>query len=54
MGSVRVPSEAGDGAAKITLHIENWKELPAATFVVPLDSAPGKLHAAKPWKEMPR
>jgi len=49
---VRVPSEAGQGAAKITIRIPNWQqqELPPAVFAVPLDNSANKIQIAKPWK----
>ena len=38
-GSVRVPSEAGKGKAKITLSFPDWKnrEIVPATVEVPVD-----------------
>lgn len=50
---MRVPGEAGDGIAKVTIHIPDWKEqkLPAATFALPLDHPDRKIQVAKPWKE---
>jgi hypothetical protein len=49
---VRVPSEAGEGAAKVTIRIPDWKgpELSPTSFAVPLDDASTKIRVAKPWK----
>jgi hypothetical protein len=50
---VRVPSEAGDGVAKVTVSIPDWKKvkLAPATFAVPLNAASEKIHAAKRWND---
>jgi hypothetical protein len=50
---VRVPSEAGDGVAKITVSIPEWKKalLAPATFAVPLNADSQKIHAAQRWNE---
>jgi hypothetical protein len=50
---VRVPSEAGQGAARVTIRILDWKEqkLPPAVFAVPLDNSANKIQIAKPWKD---
>jgi hypothetical protein len=49
---VRVPSEAGDGVAKVTISIPDWNDqkLGPTTFAVHLNADPGKFHTAKPWK----
>ena len=57
-GFVRVPSQAGKGVARVTVHIPDWKEsvLAPASFAVPLDpprlgNPSPKIQTAKPWKE---
>ncbi len=52
-GSVRVPGEAGNGLAKVTIQIPAWKETPLApaSFAVSLDLDSSEMQTAKPWKE---
>jgi hypothetical protein len=49
---VRVREDAGNGVAKVTVQIPDWKEqvLAPASFAVPLDHAAWKVETAKPWK----
>ena len=53
---MRVPGEAGSGAAKVTIQIPDWKGpvLPPSSFEVPLDAGSEKIQIAKPWKERQR
>jgi hypothetical protein len=50
---VRVPSEAGEGIAKVNVSIPDWKKPPLApvAFAVPLNAATPKFQAAKRWNE---
>jgi hypothetical protein len=50
---VRAPEKAGDGFAKVTIHIPAGKDLkllPAA-FAVSLDQTSSEIRVAKPWNE---
>ena len=50
MGSVRVPDEAGNGTAKITLSFSAWKEraVAPATFEVPIGQPQPKVETRRP------